>query len=139
MENENNGIKLTGPVKAVQFVDKNDKEEINKAAGPIKAVEFVEKPKDPEKKKYLVLYYVTDGDEEIKSFEEVTGRTATYEFIKNMVHAMDIHTSKVLVETVTLEEAISVYEFMVHISQFFNDGFDIEEYNYGDDTDSYNV
>lgn len=93
--------------------------------------------KSSEEKMYLVYYYADDPDsnslEKIKSFEELKGRTAVYEFIKGMIDYIDIHESKVLVETLTLDKAITVYEFMVGVSQFYpDDTFDIEDYNIGD-------
>ena len=91
--------------------------------------------KGPEEREYLLLYYATDErGEDIKSFEFLTGRTETYEFIKNIIESLDIHESKVIVETVTLKEMISVYEFMKHISMLLEDtSFDIEDFNIGDD------
>lgn len=87
------------------------------------------------KREYLILYYATiDKGEEEKSFEIVTGREAAYEFIKTMVECIDIHKSKVLVDTVSYNKAATVYEFMKYIGDknFFNDTFDIEDYNIGD-------
>ncbi len=90
--------------------------------------------KDPEEKMYLVLYIGTDDEgNEIKSYEDIQGRTATYNFIKGMIEFIDIYESRVLVETVVLAKALNVYEFMKHSSKYINDpSFDIEEYNYGD-------
>lgn len=93
--------------------------------------------KNPEERLYLIYYYADDPDnnrgEKIKSFEEIKGRTKIYEFIKNMIEYIDIHESKVLVETLTLNDAVSVYDFMKVISQYYeSDTFDIEDYNFGD-------
>lgn len=89
---------------------------------------------NPQDRKYIILYYATvDDGEEIKSFEEVVGREAMYEFIKNMVECLDIHRSIVLTDNVPYKNAISVYEFMKYIKRYFeNDSFDIEDYNIGD-------
>ena len=92
--------------------------------------------KHPEERKYLVLYIATDGDggEDIKSFEFITGRIATYKFIRNIIESLDIHESKVISEIATMGEMASVYEFMKHVSSIIdiNDSFDIEDYNQGD-------
>jgi len=90
--------------------------------------------KDPEEKMYLVLYIGKDEDgKDIKSYEDLQGRTATYNFIKGMIDYIDIYESRVLVETVTLGDALNVYEFMKQVSKYINDpSFDIEDYNYGD-------
>jgi len=94
--------------------------------------------KGSEDRKYLLLYYFSDekGEEDQKSFEFIIGRMATYKFIKSIIEDINIHKSKVLVETVTLNELISVYEFMKHISSIIEDddkdSFDIEDYNTGD-------
>lgn len=95
--------------------------------------------KSPEERKYLVLYYASDeaGGEDIKSFEFITGRIATYKFIRNIIESLDIHESKVISESATLGEMISVYEFMKHVSSLIEstDSFDIEDYNHGDYSD----
>lgn len=90
--------------------------------------------KDPEEKMYLVLYIGKDEDgKDIKSYEDLQGRTATYNFIKGMIDYIDIYESRVLVETVALGNALNVYEFMKQVSKYINDpSFDIEDYNYGD-------
>ena len=99
----------------------------------IKGGEEEKEIKDPEERQYLLLYIASDDKgEDIKSFEFITGRTATYKFIKGIIESLDIHESKVLVETVTLKEIVSVYDFMKHISSLLEDNFDIEDYNYGD-------
>ena len=90
--------------------------------------------KDPEEKMYLVLYIGTDDEgNEIKSYEDIQGRVATYNFIKGIIDYIDIYESRVLVETVVLANALNVYEFMKQVSKYINDpSFDIEDYNYGD-------
>lgn len=97
-------------------------------------VEATEKKRVTEKN-YLMLFYATiDKGEEEKVFEIVTGREAAYEYIKSMIECIDIHKSKVLVDTVCFKDAASVYEFMKYIrdNNFFGDSFDIEDYNIGD-------
>lgn len=88
--------------------------------------------KNPEEKQYLLLYYGTFDNEEVKSFEIREGRTATYVMIKDMIDYIDIYDSKVIVESVPFNEGVSVYQFMKYMENFFSDGFDIEDYNNGD-------
>lgn len=112
-------------IEPISFVDKTEL---------IEPISFVSKL-DPEERKYLILYFGTDPDngDEIKSFEIITGRTATYEFIKNMIDSIDIHESKVMTtHDMTYDEAGSVYLFMKAMQQFFVDGFDIADYCTGD-------
>lgn len=89
---------------------------------------------DPEHREYTLLYYADEEGEEIKSFEEITGRTALRKFIIGIVEYMDIHKSKVLVEGNLVEDALSVYKFMKLMSDrgYYEDSFDIEDYNKGD-------
>lgn len=123
-------------IKVLGENEKNDKlEEMLSKPLIIGEPEQATKEKGPEDRKYLLLYYASDekGEEDIKSFEFLTGRTKTYEFIKNIIENIDIYKSKVIVETVTLNEMVTVYEFMKHISSLIEDtSFDIEDYNYGD-------
>lgn len=85
-------------------------------------------------KTYVILYYLTiDDGEEVKTFDVITGREATYEFIKNIVENLDIHKSVIMVDNVPYSKAISIYEFMKYIKRYFEeDSFDIEDYNIGD-------
>lgn len=92
----------------------------------------IDKKKDPEKRLYVVLYYSYEDGEEVKSFEILTGRTNAREFIKNMIDSIDIHESKILVETVAYEDALTVYQFIKEMEVYYQDGFDIEDYNIGD-------
>lgn len=80
--------------------------------------------------KYLVLYYGTDENgNDMQSFEVLEGRVATYEYIKGMIEYIDIYESKVIAETASYKDALSVYEYMKHVSQFFEeDSFDIDDY-----------
>lgn len=91
------------------------------------------KKKSPEKRTYVILYYAHEDGDDIKSFEVIIGRTNTREFIKNMIECLNIHESKILVDTIPYEEALSVYEFMKAMEIHYSDGFDIEDYNIGDE------
>ena len=67
----------------------------------------------------------------------IDGRTNARNFIKDRIEYMDIHDSIVVAGTVTLIQALeanmTVYEFMKQINKFFDDSFDIEDYNIGDE------
>lgn len=118
---------LTSPI---NFIGKDDN---NKLVNPI---QFVDK-EDPEKRMYLVLYEGTDEEgNDLKSYEYIEGRTATFNFIKNMIDYIDICDSKVIAQNVKLIDAITVYQFMKHIqeNELVKDigSFDIDEYLVGD-------
>lgn len=87
----------------------------------------------PEEREYLLLLYVTDdsGEYDEQRFEIITGRDATYQYIKDMIDGMDINKSKVVVTDVTLKDALTVYQFMMLMKNkyYTNDTFDIDEYN----------
>lgn len=100
--------------------------------------------KGPEDKIYLVLYVDPNtNDEDCKYFEFYKGRTRTYESIKlEIENGIDIHDSLVIVESITLAQALSedkpkskmsIYNFMKHMKEsgYFDDSFDIEDYNVG--------
>ena len=89
--------------------------------------------KGPEEKEYLLLL-VDIEDNDATMFTIVMGRRAAYDYIKEDIKNMDIHKSTILVEGLPLERRVTVYEFMKHIQEknFFEDSFDIEDYNIGD-------
>lgn len=91
--------------------------------------------KDPEERIYVVLYICQSPDnEDVKYFEVITGRRATYDFVKGIVDDIDIYESRVLAETVPYKDALNVYEFMVQMKKHITDtSFDIEDYNYAQD------
>lgn len=111
---------------AMSYVKRDD---LQPAMTHIKAEE---KKISPEDKVYIVLYYADIDDEEVKSFEVLKGRTATYNFIKNIIEYTDIHESKVVIDDVPYDESLSIYEFMIVMKNYFHDAFDIEDYNVGD-------
>lgn len=100
---------------------------------PVKFIKDGEIP--PEKREYLILYYSEIEDEEVKSFEIITGRKKAYEFVRSIIEYIDIHESKVLVSGATLENCKTVYEYMKLMEVYFEDSFDIEDYNMGDIVD----
>lgn len=94
----------------------------------VKAEEVIDKSK----MKYLVLMYLTVDDVEEATFSIYTGRMETYENLKGLVENLDLIKSKVLTERVGLKDAISVYEFLKHVSDTTQDSFDVDEYVIGD-------
>ena len=119
-----NESKMINPIVVEEVKD-------NKMVNPI-----VIDVKDPELKEYLVLLIGVGGDEEYyKDYQFIKGRTATYEYIKTLIEDIDIDESYVLVEGVSLEDRVTVYEFMRHMHMHFfqDDAFDIEKYNQGDE------
>lgn len=119
-------------INPIEFVKKDQ---------PVKPITFVDKSnevKDPEERKFILLYYTMIDGEEDKSFEEIIGRTKLREFIINMIECLDIHESKILADGVPFDECLTVYEFMKAMEIHYNDGFDIEDYNFGDGIDEDN-
>lgn len=90
--------------------------------------------KTPEEKQYLLCIAGKDGADD--EWEIITGRTATYERIKESIEYIDFELSFVLVETLTLSDRKSIYAFMKYVQDFYNDGFDIEDYIKGDWSES---
>lgn len=120
-------------IKPAFFVDR---EEMNEK-GLITPAVFEEKKKSPEEKMYLVLVVFNSNGSDVNEcyFDFITGRTEVRSYIVCNIDELDIHESKILVEGVILENMISVYEFMKHVEIHFNDGFDIEDYNSGDNVE----
>ena len=88
--------------------------------------------KTPEEKEYLLLLtYIADDDIEGTEFRIFIGRTEARKYIIDVIPDLDIFESYVLVEGVVLENRVTVYEFMKHMENYFDDGFDIEDYNIG--------
>ena len=91
---------------------------------------------NPEEKQYIILY--TDlGYEDAQDgiplrWESIQGRTNTYESIKVNAPVIDLDKSIVLVDSVSVKEALSVREFVKYLqnSDMVDkyDGFDIDEY-----------
>lgn len=82
--------------------------------------------KDVEERIYLVC--VTDSHTDSWSF--CKGRTEAYEVIKDYIlHDWDISdASFVLVESCTLSQRKSIVAFMKYVQEFYDDGFDINDY-----------
>lgn len=95
---------------------------------------------DPSEKLYLICLRGQNGNED--SWEIVEGRESTYEYIKTKLRSEDINMddSFVLVETLTLNKRKSLYAFMKHMENYFEDPeFDIEDYVTGDVIDEQRI
>ena len=106
--------------------------------------------KHPEDRQYLICIRaratnrtIYDDDGYYETYDEwtiVTGRTACYEYIKENIEIIDFDESFVLVETLPLNKRKSIYAFMKYAGEYYNDGFDIEDYIKGDwDEDDYDI
>lgn len=118
--------------KNLDFMMEGVREEV-KSAAMVKAK--TADTKSPEEKEYILLLYTENGDAPGPWWEICTGRTEAYERIKQYIELLEIHDSYVLVEGLPSERRITVYQFMRHIQdkEFYNDSFDIEDYNTGSD------
>ena len=120
--------------------------------GLIRPMQFEAKDKDFEEKIYILLYTLSDIDEDdpaSKTFSVCIGRTMAYNDIKTKLQSgleIDVHRSHVMTETkqtetktgdikyfmIPYEECMSVYAFCTSIGAFYSDEFDIEDYADGD-------
>lgn len=118
----------------------------------IKAMDFDVRTKSFEEKVYIILYKLnTSEDDDIHKniYTVCVGRTMAYNDIKEKLISgldIDIHRSLVMTETKQTEtetgdrkyymlpynELISLYSFCISISNYYDDEFDIEDYNEGD-------
>lgn len=85
------------------------------------------KPVPPEAKQYLLLLFFNDENVE-KTFEIITGRENTYNFVKEKAGEIDIRKSHILVTGVPLEDINTIYAFMKAMEKNFEDGFNIDDY-----------
>lgn len=118
----------------------------------IRPMQFEAKDKSFEEKIYILLYTLSDIDEDdpaSKTFSVCIGRTMAYSDIKSKLQSgleIDVHRSYVMTETkqtetrtgdikyfmIPYEECMSVYAFCTSIGSFYSDEFDIEDYADGD-------
>lgn len=121
-------------LKNLQAIITNNNQQMEKKhmVSPVsftKESEYYQK-KSPDEKEYLIFYYATDDNgDEYKSFELITGRKEAYEWIKSAIDFIDIDESRILVEGVNLENAVTIYDFLKYVKAFYyDDGFDVDEY-----------
>lgn len=95
--------------------------------------------KMPEDRLYLILFSYTD---DTTSWNIVMGRKEAYEKIKFEIvqtQLVDVEESYILVEDHKFGTEVSLYEFMKHMENFFQDtNFDIEDYSFDSSEEIYN-
>ena len=80
---------------------------------------------------YEVLMGRAEACEIYQEYEILMGRTEAYEYIRQYIESyseVDMLKSFVLVDGLPLSERKSIYAFMRYVQQFYNDGFDVDEY-----------
>jgi hypothetical protein len=67
------------------------------------------------RKQYLLLLYYTDegNSDDNKTFEIITGRNDTFDFLFRNMESIDLLKSHVMSQTVSLEKAITAYSFIL--------------------------
>lgn len=140
------------PVSLISFDDVPVQETTDKAeelpkrkAGmiPLVSMDLVDfSGKDPDKAKYMLLLRINvDDQDDSYDWLVMTGRQATYDYIKELIQnvAVDIDKSFIMSETSTLESAYTIYRFMrVMIDEeavIENTSFNPDDYRFGDDDD----
>lgn len=99
----------------------------NEAAKPLFSI--AEKQPDPETIEYLFLYEAVYDEDEVKSFEFITGRKELINFIKNIADFLTIEQCKVLSAERLVKDGLDLKVFMMVFRDQFNDGlFDIFDY-----------
>ena len=118
-------------MKSTPFNDVDEQKQMYELVKPepeVQPIKLLSNPiKDAEEKEYLICFSYEDED---TMWHICKGRTETYEYIIDILQNSDcyINDSFVLVEGAKLEERVSLYSFMKYCKNFYNDGFDIDEY-----------
>lgn len=115
-----------------------EKTQMYKLVEPNKDIEFEKSmsKKNPETKQYLICIAAIPGSGETDEWVICNGRRAAYDKIVESIDYIDLRYSFVLVETCKLSDRKSVYAFMKYMENFYNEGFDIEDYVKGDWSES---
>ena len=91
-------------------------------------------------KQYLLLIYLNTDDGIERTFEIITGRLDTYNYIKNNADIIDMNNSIITLTNKTIEEGITFLQFVRHLKDAElvpEDSFDISVYE--DETVDYSV
>jgi hypothetical protein len=128
-----NGVEIYTDIDNIIFVDTlNNALFIRAYSGVSKQID----PVDPEERQYIILYTDLGYDEADEGFplrwESITGRLNAYESLKPNLSVIDIDKSIILVDTVTVSEALSVREFI----KYLQNADMVDKYEI--DIDSYN-
>lgn len=125
-----NGVEIYTDIDNIIFVDTVNN--IFQVESGEKVLEEIA-PENPKEKQYVILIkgYNTDN---AFTWEAITGRLETYNFIVDNIDMMDLDPkgSLVLTDSVSLKDALTVEQFMKHVQSIENieDGFNIEDYIY---------
>ena len=123
-----NGVDIYTDLNHSIFVNKKNNSVVIQPADNLKALE--EEKVDPELRQYIILIYGTE-DQDFYRWESMTGRTITYEYIKNNIEDIDPDKSLVLTENVAIKDAFTVSQFVKYLKNgnlVEEDDFDIEYY-----------
>lgn len=102
---------------------------------------------DPEEKKYLVLLFSEDDDNESdRTWTIITGRQNVFDYLKNLLitESFSADNSYILSGDQKFENALTVYRFMKLCIENENvycntDEFDIEEYHVSESNDGSDI
>lgn len=86
----------------------------------------------PEERQYIILQYDYSGDEDGYSWNSMTGRTITYEYIKANIDLFNPDESIVLTDNVPIKDALTVTQFVKYLKNANlvpEDDFDIDIYS----------
>lgn len=125
-----NGVEVYTDSNNIIFVDETNKTLfIRENSRIVKSISVT----NPEEKQYIVLYVDMGEDEEdLLRWESFQGRSAAYEAIKLNAPVIDIEKSIVLVDGVSISDALSVREFCNYLKNsniIDDDSFDINDYD----------
>lgn len=124
-----NGVDIFTEITNSIFVDKSNNSVIIRPANNLQNIE--DENVDPEQRQYILLMYGGETDETYY-WESMTGRTDTYQYIKDNIEFIDPEKSIVLTENVAVKDAFTVYQFVKYLQ---NGGLIEDEEEF--DIDSY--
>lgn len=127
-----NGIDIYTDIDNAIFVDLHQKSIYIKE---YKKVKEEITPVDPEQRQYILMITSYEEDENMYTWEAITGRTNTYYWLTDNIEnrAIDPEKSFVLTENVPFKDALTIANFIRYVKNaelVEPDGFDIEEYVY---------
>lgn len=126
-----NGVDVFTDVNHSIFVNKKNNSVVIKSADNLKNLE--EDKVDPELRQYIILIYGAE-DQDVYRWESMTGRTITYEYIRNNIEDIDPDKSIILTENVPIKDAFTVSQFVKYLKNgnlIEEDDFNIEYYSNG--------
>lgn len=126
-----NGVEIYAPLNSVLMINTDDNTVFMKTD---KNLSDSISSSDPELIEYVILY--TDigytDDEEPYRWVKIQGRTNAYNNIKDNASSINVDSSFIIAESVTLKDALSVREFCEYLKNAEltteDDDFDISDY-----------